>query len=108
MTASMSTEFTAAPAIPLSGLVATQLVRAGRRTGPRRPPPSASSRVRRPQVRGVTVRVVVAQPDGARLAQLLDATASGPGARRRTLDQVAAVHHAVAKGQRTRKVCPQP
>ena len=52
--------------------------------------------------RGVTVRVVVTQPDGARLAQLLDATASGHlPARVHTvvpLDAVAAAHRAVAKG----------
>jgi NADPH:quinone reductase-like Zn-dependent oxidoreductase len=52
--------------------------------------------------RGVTVRVVVAQPDGARLAQLLDATASGHLPARVhavvPLDQVAAAHRAVAKG----------
>jgi NADPH:quinone reductase-like Zn-dependent oxidoreductase len=54
------------------------------------------------EVRGVTVRVVVAQPDGARLAQLLDATASGHLPARVhavvPLDQVAAAHRAVAKG----------
>jgi NADPH:quinone reductase-like Zn-dependent oxidoreductase len=52
--------------------------------------------------RGVTVRVVVTQPDGARLAQLLDATASGHLPARVhavvPLDQAAAAHHAVAKG----------
>ena len=52
--------------------------------------------------RGVTVRVVVTQPDGARLAQLLDATASGRLPARVhavvPLDQVAAAHRAVAKG----------
>jgi NADPH:quinone reductase-like Zn-dependent oxidoreductase len=52
--------------------------------------------------RGVTVRVVVTQPDGARLAQLLDATASGPLPARVhavvPLDQVAAAHRAVARG----------
>ncbi|WP_046469659.1 NADP-dependent oxidoreductase [Allosalinactinospora lopnorensis] len=52
--------------------------------------------------RGVTVRVVVTQPDGARLAQLLGAAASGRlPARVHTvlpLDQVAAAHRAVAKG----------
>ena len=52
--------------------------------------------------RGVTVRVVVAQPDGARLAQLLDAAASGHLPARVhavvPLDQVAAAHRAVAKG----------
>jgi NADPH:quinone reductase-like Zn-dependent oxidoreductase len=54
------------------------------------------------QERGVTVRVVVAQPDGARLAHLLDATASGHLPARVhavvPLDQVAAAHRAVAKG----------
>jgi NADPH:quinone reductase-like Zn-dependent oxidoreductase len=54
------------------------------------------------EVRGVTVRVVVAQPDGARLAQLLDTTASGHLPARVhavvPLDQVAAAHRAVAKG----------
>jgi NADPH:quinone reductase-like Zn-dependent oxidoreductase len=52
--------------------------------------------------RGVTVRVVVAHPDGARLAQLLDATASGHLPARVhavvPLDQVAAAHRAVANG----------
>jgi NADPH:quinone reductase-like Zn-dependent oxidoreductase len=52
--------------------------------------------------RGVTVRVVVAHPDGARLAQLLDAIASGHLPARVhavvPLDQVAAAHRAVAKG----------
>jgi NADPH:quinone reductase-like Zn-dependent oxidoreductase len=52
--------------------------------------------------RDVTVRVVVTQPDGARLAQLLDATASGHLPARVhavvPLDQVAAAHRAVAKG----------
>ncbi len=52
--------------------------------------------------RGVTVHVVVAKPDGARLAQLLDATASGRLPARVhavvPLDQVAAAHRAVAKG----------
>jgi NADPH:quinone reductase-like Zn-dependent oxidoreductase len=46
--------------------------------------------------------VVVTQPDGARLAQLLDATASGHLPARVhavvPLDQAAAAHHAVAKG----------
>jgi NADPH:quinone reductase-like Zn-dependent oxidoreductase len=53
-------------------------------------------------VRGVTVLVVVAQPDGARLAELLDATASGRLPARVhavvPLDQVAVAHRAVAKG----------
>ncbi len=52
--------------------------------------------------RGVTVRVVVTQPDGARLAQLLDSTASGHLPARVhavvPLDEVAAAHRAVAKG----------
>jgi NADPH:quinone reductase-like Zn-dependent oxidoreductase len=52
--------------------------------------------------RGVTVRVVVTEPDGARLAELLDATASGRLPVRvhaaLPLDQVAAAHRAVAKG----------
>jgi NADPH:quinone reductase-like Zn-dependent oxidoreductase len=52
--------------------------------------------------RGVTVRVVVTQPDGARLAQLLDATASGHLPARVhavvPLDQVATAPRAVAKG----------
>ncbi|KIH98036.1 dehydrogenase [Streptomonospora alba] len=52
--------------------------------------------------RGVTVRVVVAQPDGARLAGLLEATARGrlPGRVHAAvpLDEVAAAHRAVAKG----------
>ena len=54
------------------------------------------------EVRGVTVRVVVAQPDGARLGQLLDAAASGRLPARVhavvPLDQVVAAHRAVAKG----------
>jgi NADPH:quinone reductase-like Zn-dependent oxidoreductase len=52
--------------------------------------------------RGVTVRVVVAQPDGVRLAGLLAAAASGHLPARVhavvPLDQVAAVHRAVADG----------
>ena len=52
--------------------------------------------------RGITVSVVVAKPDGARLAQLLDATASGHLPARVyavvPLDQVAAAHRTVAKG----------
>jgi NADPH:quinone reductase-like Zn-dependent oxidoreductase len=52
--------------------------------------------------RGVTVRVVVAHPDGARLAQLLDATAGGHLPARVhavvPLDQVATAHRAVANG----------
>jgi hypothetical protein len=49
--------------------------------------------------RGITVRVVVAQPDGARLDQLLDATARGflPARVHAVvpLDQVADAHRAV-------------
>jgi NADPH:quinone reductase-like Zn-dependent oxidoreductase len=52
--------------------------------------------------RGVTVHVSVTRPDGARLAQLLDATASGHLPARVhavvLLDQVATAHRAVAKG----------
>ena len=52
--------------------------------------------------RGITVRVVVARPDGARLAHLLDLTASDHLPARVQavvpLDQVAAVHRAVAQG----------
>jgi NADPH:quinone reductase-like Zn-dependent oxidoreductase len=52
--------------------------------------------------RGVTVRVVETHPDGARLAQLLDATASGHLPARVhavvPLDQVASAHRAVAQG----------
>jgi len=52
--------------------------------------------------RGITVRVVVARPDGARLAHLLDLSASGQLPARVhavvPLDQVAAVHRAVAQG----------
>ena len=52
--------------------------------------------------RGVTVGVVVAHPDVARLAQLLDAVASGHLPARVhavvPLDDVAAAHRAVAKG----------
>ena len=52
--------------------------------------------------RGITVRVLVSEPDGARLAQLLEATASGHLPARVhavvPLDQVAAAHRAVAKG----------
>lgn len=52
--------------------------------------------------RGITIRVVVTRPDGARLAQLLESTASGRLPARVhavvPLDQVAAVHRAVAKG----------
>ncbi|HEX6416857.1 MAG TPA: NADP-dependent oxidoreductase [Acidimicrobiales bacterium] len=52
--------------------------------------------------RGITVRVVVTQPDGGRLAQLLEATAGGRLPARVhavvPLDQVAAAHRAVAEG----------
>ena len=52
--------------------------------------------------RGITVHVVVTRPDGARLAQLLDATARGHLPARVhavvPLDQVATAHRAVAKG----------
>lgn len=52
--------------------------------------------------RGITVHVVVTEPDGARLAPLLDATASGHLPARVhavvPLDEVAAAHHAVARG----------
>jgi len=52
--------------------------------------------------RGVAVRVVVAEPDGARLAPLLDAAARGHLPVRVhevvPLDRVAAAHRAVAKG----------
>jgi NADPH:quinone reductase-like Zn-dependent oxidoreductase len=62
--------------------------------------------------RGVTVRVVVAQPDGARLAQLLDATASGHLPVRVhavvPLDQVAAAHRSVAQGGVRGKYVLQP
>ena len=62
--------------------------------------------------RGVTVHVVVTQPDGARLAQLLDATASGHLPARVhavvSLDQVAAAHRAVAKGGVRGKYVLQP
>jgi NADPH:quinone reductase-like Zn-dependent oxidoreductase len=52
--------------------------------------------------RGVTVRVVTTTPDGAQLAKLLDATASGRLPARVhavvPLDQVAEAHRAVGKG----------
>jgi NADPH:quinone reductase-like Zn-dependent oxidoreductase len=52
--------------------------------------------------RGITVQVVDTRPDGARLAQLLDATARGRLPARVhavvPLDQVAAAHRAVAQG----------
>jgi NADPH:quinone reductase-like Zn-dependent oxidoreductase len=62
--------------------------------------------------RGVTVRVVVARPDGARLARILDATASGDLPVRVhavvPLDQVAEAHRAVAKGGVRGKYVLQP
>jgi NADPH:quinone reductase-like Zn-dependent oxidoreductase len=62
--------------------------------------------------RGVTVRVVVARPDGALLARLLDATASGHLPARVhavvPLDQVATAHRAVAKGGVRGKYVLQP
>jgi hypothetical protein len=62
--------------------------------------------------RGVTVHVVVAHPDGLRLAQLLDAAAAGHLPARVhavvPLDQVAAVHRAVAKGGVRGKYVLQP
>lgn len=62
--------------------------------------------------RGVTVRVVVVQPDGARLAQLLDATARGHLPVRVhavvPLDQVAAAQRAVANGGVRGKYVLQP
>jgi len=64
------------------------------------------------QERGVTVRVVVAHPDGALLAQLLDATARGHLPARVhavvPLDQVAVAHHAVAKGGMRGRYVLQP
>lgn len=52
--------------------------------------------------RGITIRVVETRPDGARLAQLLDATARGHLPARVhavvPLDQAATAHRAVAKG----------
>lgn len=68
--------------------------------------PSAAPR----EERSVTVRVMVAHPDGARLTQLLDATARGNLPARvhavLPLDQAAAAHRAVAKGGGARKVRP--
>jgi NADPH:quinone reductase-like Zn-dependent oxidoreductase len=62
--------------------------------------------------RGVTVRVVVAEPDGARLAPLLRATANGHLPARVhavvPLDQVAAAHRAVAAGGVRGKYVLQP
>jgi NADPH:quinone reductase-like Zn-dependent oxidoreductase len=55
-----------------------------------------------PAERGITVQVVVAAPDGPRLARLLDAAATGHLAARVhavvPLDEAAAAHRAVAKG----------
>lgn len=52
--------------------------------------------------RGITVHVVVATPDGGRLARLLTATTEGKlparGARHRPLDQAVDAHRAVANG----------
>jgi NADPH:quinone reductase-like Zn-dependent oxidoreductase len=62
--------------------------------------------------RDVTVRVVVAHPDGATLAQILDATARGDLPVRVhavvPLDEVAAAHRAVAKGGVRGKYVLQP
>jgi NADPH:quinone reductase-like Zn-dependent oxidoreductase len=62
--------------------------------------------------RGVTTRVVVARPDGARLAQLLEATARGHLPVRVhavvPLDQVADAHRAVARGGVRGKYVLQP
>jgi NADPH:quinone reductase-like Zn-dependent oxidoreductase len=62
--------------------------------------------------RGVTVRVVVTHPDGVRLAELLDATASGHLPARvhavLPIDQVADAHRAVAKGGVRGKYVLQP
>jgi NADPH:quinone reductase-like Zn-dependent oxidoreductase len=62
--------------------------------------------------RGVTVHVVVTQPDGAQLAKLLDATANGHLPARVhavvPLDQVAAAHRAVAEGGVRGKYVLQP
>lgn len=62
--------------------------------------------------RGITVRVVVTEPDGARLAPLLDATSSGHLPARVhavvPLDQVAAAHRAVAEGGVRGKYVLQP
>lgn len=62
--------------------------------------------------RGVIVRVVVAHPDGARLAQLLDAAARGhlPVRVRAIvpLDEVAAAHRVVANGGIRGKYVLQP
>lgn len=65
-----------------------------------------------PAERGVTLRVVVTQPDGARLAQLLHATASGHLPARVhavvPLDQAADAHRTVAKGGVRGKYVLQP
>jgi NADPH:quinone reductase-like Zn-dependent oxidoreductase len=65
-----------------------------------------------PEERGVTVHVVVTQPDGARLAQLLGAIVSGHLPARvhavLPLDQVATAHRAVAKGGVRGKYVLQP
>jgi NADPH:quinone reductase-like Zn-dependent oxidoreductase len=62
--------------------------------------------------RGVTVREIVVQPDGARLAELLDATASGRLPARVhavvPLDRVADAHRAVAAGGVRGKYVLQP
>jgi NADPH:quinone reductase-like Zn-dependent oxidoreductase len=62
--------------------------------------------------RGITVRVVVAEPDGSRLAELLAATASGQLPVRVhavvPLDDVAEAHRAVAKGGIRGKYVLQP
>ena len=62
--------------------------------------------------RGVTVRVLVTEPDGARLAQLLDATASGHLPARVhalvPLDRAAEAHRTVAKGGVRGKYVLQP
>ena len=62
--------------------------------------------------RGITVHVVVVQPDGARLAELLDATASGRLPARVhavvPLDRVADAHRAVAAGGVRGKYVLQP
>lgn len=65
-----------------------------------------------PAERGITVRVVVSRPDGARLSQLLDAAASGHLPARVhavvPLDQAATAHRAVAKGGIRGKYVLQP
>ena len=62
--------------------------------------------------RGVTVRVLVTEPDGARLAQLLDATANGHLPARvhalLPLDRAAEAHRTVAKGGVRGKYVLQP